>query len=164
MIEDLHWIDEGSNAMLDDLVASIEGTKTLAVVNFRPEYTPPGRTPQPTAASRCSRSAAADTRELLRDLAGEDPSLDGLDEPIHERTQGNPFFIEEIVRELAEAGHLEGERGAYRLVRPIEDAGVPATVQAVLARPHRPPRPRRQAAAPGRLGGRQGGQRPGAAD
>ena len=82
---------------------------------------------------RWSRWREADTRELLRDLAGEDPSLDGLDEPIHERTQGNPFFIEEIVRELAEAGHLEGERGAYRLARPIEDTGVPATVQAILA-------------------------------
>ena len=75
----------------------------------------------------------ADTRELLRDLAGEDPSLDGLDELIHERTQGNPFFIEEIVRELAESGYLEGERGAYRLARPVEDTGVPATVQAILA-------------------------------
>ena len=70
---------------------------------------------------------------MLRDLAGEDPSLDGLGELIHERTQGNPFFIEEIVRELAEGGYLEGERGAYRLVRPVEDTGVPPTVQAVLA-------------------------------
>ena len=70
---------------------------------------------------------------MLRDIAGEDPSLDGLEEPIHERTAGNPFFVEEIVRELVEAGHFEGERGAYRLVRPVEEAGVPATVQAVLA-------------------------------
>jgi class 3 adenylate cyclase/tetratricopeptide (TPR) repeat protein len=133
MIEDLHWIDEGSNSMLADLVDSIAGTNTLAVVNFRPEYTPPW---QDSAACRdlpLQPLERDDTRKLLRDLAGGDPSLDGLDEPIHERTQGNPFFVEEIVRELAEAGHLEGERGSYRLARPIEDAGVPATVQAVLA-------------------------------
>ena len=61
------------------------------------------------------------------------PRSTGSSELIHERTQGNPFFIEEIVRELVETGHLEGERGAYRLVRPVEDTGVPATVQAVLA-------------------------------
>ena len=73
------------------------------------------------------------TGELLRDLAGDDPSLDGLAELVHERTGGNPFFIEEVVRELVEAGYLEGERGAYRLTRPVEDAGVPATVQAILA-------------------------------
>ncbi len=133
VIEDLHWIDEGSNAMLAELVASIEGTSTLAVVNYRPEYTPPWQRSPSYRDVLLEPLAREDTRELLRDLAGEDPSLDGLDEPIHERTQGNPFFIEEIVRELAEAGHLEGERGAYRLARPIEGTGVPVTVQAVLA-------------------------------
>jgi class 3 adenylate cyclase/tetratricopeptide (TPR) repeat protein len=133
VIEDLHWIDEGSNVLLADLVASIEGTNTLALLNFRPEYSPPWRRSPSYREITLAPLAGEDTRELLRDLAGEDPSLDGLDEPIHERTQGNPFFIEEIVRELSEAGHLEGERGAYRLARPIEDAKVPVTVQAVLA-------------------------------
>jgi adenylate cyclase len=133
VVEDLHWIDEGSNVLLGDLVASIAGTNTIAVLNFRPEFSPPWRQAPSYREISLAPLAGADTRALLRDLAGEDPSLDGLDEPIHERTQGNPFFIEEIVRELAEAGQLEGERGAYRLARPIEDAGVPVTVQAVLA-------------------------------
>jgi class 3 adenylate cyclase/tetratricopeptide (TPR) repeat protein len=133
MVEDLHWVDPGSEAMLADLVDSIAGTNTLAVVNFRPEYSPPWTGSPAYRGTSLAPLARTDTQELLRDLAGEDPSLDGLDEPIHERTQGNPFFIEEIVRELAEAGHLEGERGAYRLARPIEGAGVPVTVQAILA-------------------------------
>jgi len=132
-VEDLHWMDEGSNAMLAELVDSLAGTKTLAVVNFRPEYELAwGRSPiyRGLVLEPLDRG---DTRELLRDLAGQDPSLDGLEEPIHARAGGNPFFVEEIVRELVEAGHFEGERGAYRLVRPIEAAGVPATVQAVLS-------------------------------
>ena len=133
VIEDLHWLDEGSATMLGDLVAAIEGTNTLAVVNFRPEFRPPWQGQQAYRELPLAPLTATDTRVLLRDLAGQDPSLDGLDEPIHERTQGNPFFIEEIVRELAESGHLEGERGAYRIVKPIEDARVPVTVQAVLA-------------------------------
>lgn len=133
VFEDLHWLDEGSQTMLNRLVEGIEGTNTLVLVNFRPEYEPAWTGSPVYETLELTPLARTDTRELLRDLAGEDPSLDGLDEPIHERTGGNPFFIEEIVRELAESGHLEGERGAYRLVRPIEDAGVPATVQAVLA-------------------------------
>jgi class 3 adenylate cyclase/tetratricopeptide (TPR) repeat protein len=133
VVEDLHWIDEGSNAMLADLIAAIAGTNTLAVLNFRPEYTPPWQGSPAYRSLSLGPLTRADTRELLRHLVGEDPSLDGIEEPVHERTQGNPFFIEEIVRELAEAGHLEGERGAYRLTRPIEEAGVPVTVQAVLS-------------------------------
>jgi class 3 adenylate cyclase/tetratricopeptide (TPR) repeat protein len=133
VIEDLHWIDEGSNAMLSRLVDGIEGSNTLVLVNFRPEYSPPWSASPFYATISLNPLEREDTRELLRDLAGEDPSLDGLDQPIHERTGGNPFFIEEVVRELAEAGYLEGERGGYRLARPIEDAGVPVTVQAVLA-------------------------------
>jgi class 3 adenylate cyclase/tetratricopeptide (TPR) repeat protein len=133
VIEDLHWVDDGSNAMLAGLIDSIEHTRTLALVNYRPEYKPPWSAASAFRSVELQPLAREDTAELLGDLVGEDPSLDGLDEPIHERTQGNPFFVEEIVRELAESGYLEGEQGNYRLARPIAGAGVPATVQAVLA-------------------------------
>jgi class 3 adenylate cyclase/tetratricopeptide (TPR) repeat protein len=133
VFEDLHWVDEGSQAMLRGLIEGFGETKTLVLANYRPEYTPPWHDNACWQALELAPLRQPDTRELLRDLAGEDPSLDGLDEPIHERTGGNPFFIEEIVRELAESGYLLGERGAYRLARPIEGAAVPVTVQAVLA-------------------------------
>jgi class 3 adenylate cyclase/tetratricopeptide (TPR) repeat protein len=133
VFEDLHWIDEGSQTMLAGLLQGFGGTRTLVLANHRPEYTPPWIGSPAWRTLELAPLRQADTRELLRDLAGGDPSLDGLDEPIHERTGGNPFFIEEIVRELAESGYLVGERGAYRLARPIEGAGVPVTVQAVLA-------------------------------
>ncbi|HET8814560.1 MAG TPA: adenylate/guanylate cyclase domain-containing protein [Solirubrobacterales bacterium] len=133
VFEDLHWIDEGSQTMLNGLIEGFGGTKTLVLTNYRPEYAPPWEESAAFRTLSLTPLRREDTRELLLDLAGQDPSLDGLDEPIHERTGGNPFFIEEIVRELAESGHLEGERGAYRLARPIENAGVPASVQAVLA-------------------------------
>jgi len=133
VVEDLHWMDEGSNTMLDEMVKSVAGTNTLGVLNFRPEYSLGWDGAPIYRELKLEPLGPRDTRELLRDIAGEDPSLDGLEQPIHERTRGNPFFVEEIVRELVEAGHFEGERGAYRLVRPVEEAGVPATVQAVLA-------------------------------
>lgn len=133
VIEDLHWVDEGSQAMLNGLIEGFAGTPTLVLVNYRPEYSPPWSQGAGWTELALEPLTRDHTRELLRDLAGQDPSLDGLDEPIHERTAGNPFFIEEVIRELAECGYLVGERGAYRLARPIEDAGVPASVQAVLA-------------------------------
>jgi class 3 adenylate cyclase/tetratricopeptide (TPR) repeat protein len=133
VFEDLHWVDDGSQTMLQGLIDGFGGTRTLVLANYRPEYTPSWSGDDCWQALELAPLRQEDTRELLRDLAGEDPSLDGLDEPIHERTGGNPFFIEEIVRELSESGYLEGERGSYRLAKPIEGAGVPVTVQAVLA-------------------------------
>ncbi len=133
VIEDLHWIDAGSETMLASLLEAISATHTLVVVNHRPEYTPAWSEAPVYSRLTLAPLEPTHTGELLRDLAGADPSLDGLDEPIHARTQGNPFFVEEIVRELAESEHLQGRPGAYRLVRPIDDARVPVTVQAVLA-------------------------------
>jgi len=133
VIEDLHWMDGASQAMLNGLVEGMEGTPTLVLVNYRPEHEPAWLGSPRYETIELQPLDRSDTAALLRDLTGEDPSLDGIDEPIHERTSGNPFFVEEIVRELAESGYLEGDRGAYRLARPIEDAGVPVTVQAVLA-------------------------------
>jgi adenylate cyclase len=133
VVEDLHWIDEGSEAMLADLVEAIGGTPTLLVVNYRPEYEPAWAGAPSYRGISLAPLGPADTREMLRDIAGEDPSLDGLEEPIHERAAGNPFFVEEIVRELAETGRLQGERGGYRLAGPVEGARVPASVQAILA-------------------------------
>jgi len=100
IVEDLHWIDEGSEALLGEMVNAIAGTQTLAVVNFRPEHSPGWDGASSYRTISLEPLGEADTRELLRDLAGGDPSLDGLEEPIHARTAGNPFFVEEIVREL----------------------------------------------------------------
>jgi adenylate cyclase len=133
LVEDLHWIDEASDEMLGGLIEEIAGTNTLVLVNYRPEYRPDWADSSSYAEMRLKPLTEEDTRELLGDIAGSDPSLDGLENLIHDRTQGNPFFIEEIMRDLAECGYLEGERGSYRLAKPVEDAGVPATVQAILA-------------------------------
>src|SRR5439155_22526730 len=114
VIEDLHWMDEGSESFVAEMVAAVEGTPTLILLNFRPEYEAEWTDAPVYRRVSLAPLGLDSTRELLADLAGGDPSLDGLAEMIHERTGGNPFFIEEVVRELAEAGNLQGERGAYR--------------------------------------------------
>ncbi|HEX6586751.1 MAG TPA: adenylate/guanylate cyclase domain-containing protein [Solirubrobacterales bacterium] len=133
VMEDLHWMDEGSEQIVAEVVSAVEGTATLALVNFRPEYQAEWTDSPIYRRIPLLPLGPESTAELLADLAGTDPSLDGLAELIHERTGGNPFFIEEMVRELVEAGYLEGERGGYRLTKPVDDTGVPATVQAILA-------------------------------
>src|SRR5262249_13070807 len=70
---------------------------------------------------------------LLEGLVGQDAALVPLKRLLIERTEGNPFFLEESVHALAETGALAGERGAYRLTTDVRDVHVPTTVQALLA-------------------------------
>jgi class 3 adenylate cyclase/tetratricopeptide (TPR) repeat protein len=133
LIEDVHWIDPGSEIFLTQLVEVIPGTRNLTIVNFRPEYSAEWMRKSYYRQVSLLPLGAEAIEALLADLLGGDPSLNGLPALISERTTGNPFFIEEVVRTLVESGNLEGRRGAYRLVRPVDDATVPPTVSAVLA-------------------------------
>src|SRR6516165_351914 len=133
VVEDLHWLDPASEVFLANRVEAVQGTRSLTVLNFRPEYRAPWMSRSYYRQIALAPLGAEAIEELLADLLGSDPSLDGLAELIRERTQGNPFFIEELVQALIEAGSLAGERGAYRLTAPVREDGVPASVQAVLA-------------------------------
>ena len=133
LLEDLHWIDGGSAVFLEALVEAIPGSRSLTVLNVRPEYEAEWMSKpyyQELSLVPLGPNAA---NELLCDLIGADRSLNGLSEEVRQRTGGNPFFIEEVVRGLVEDGSLEGEAGSYRLVRPIGSLSVPPTVEAVLA-------------------------------
>ena len=133
LLEDVHWIDGGTETFLTQLVEVIPGTRNLTIVNFRPEYSAPWMSRSFYRQVSLLPLGAEAIKALLADLLGSDPSLNGLPDLIQERTAGNPFFIEEVVRTLAESGNLDGKRGAYRLIRPVDDATVPPTVNTVLA-------------------------------
>lgn len=133
VVEDLHWFDPQSEIFLERLVESLLGSKTLVIANFRPEFSagwmhhPYYRqlplTPLPGKA----------VGEMLGGLLGVDLSLAPLFAFVQERTGGNPFFLEEMVRALVEDGTLAGGAGSYRLTRPLHEVQVPPSVQAVLA-------------------------------
>jgi class 3 adenylate cyclase/tetratricopeptide (TPR) repeat protein len=133
VFEDLHWIDSETQALLDALVESLPAARVLLLVNYRPEYSHAwsGRTYYTQL--RLDALPPGHAGEFLGALLGSDASLDPLKRALIERTEGNPFFLEESVRALVETGLLVGERGAYRLARPLTAIQVPATVQAVLA-------------------------------
>jgi hypothetical protein len=75
----------------------------------------------------------AETAALVSQLLGQDPSISRLGQTIVERAAGNPFFAEEIVRDLAERGVLRGEPGAYLSTAEIAEVSVPPTLQATIA-------------------------------
>ena len=133
LIEDLHWLDPGSAAFLENLVNGVLGARVLLITTFRPEYHAPWAHRSHYAQLPLLPLGEAATGELLGDLLGSHPSLDGVAELVRERTGGNPFYIEEVVQGLVEDGSLIGRRGSYELAHTIGDLRIPATIQAVLA-------------------------------
>jgi class 3 adenylate cyclase/tetratricopeptide (TPR) repeat protein len=133
VVEDLHWIDGETQAWLDLLIESVPTARVLLLVNYRPEYQHGwgGKTYYRQARIDPLPPARAD--ELLDALLGPDAGTAPLRRQLVERTEGNPFFLEESVRTLVETGVLAGERGAYRVTKEVTNLQAPATTQAILA-------------------------------
>jgi adenylate cyclase len=132
VVEDVHWIDEVSESMLADFFAVVPRTPALVLITYRPEYH--GALSRVSGAQTIALRPLTDaqTSALTAELLGSDPSLSGVAALICARAVGNPFFVEEIVRNLAERGTLYGEPGAYLLRGDVADVRVPATLQATI--------------------------------
>ena len=133
LLEDLHWFDGGSTVFLEPLLEAVVGTRALVLVNFRPEYQAPWMGRSYYHQLPLTPLGPDAIRELLDAILGTDPSINGLAELIHDRTAGNPFFTEEVVQNLIESRKLQGSKGAYCLVMPVEKLEVPSSVHALLA-------------------------------
>ena len=133
VVEDAHWIDEVSESLLADFLAVIPQTPSLMLVSYRPEYE--GALARIHGAQTIALAPLSDpeTAVLVSHLLGHDRSVGELGQTIVERAAGNPFFAEEIVRELAERGVLEGKSGAYTSTAEGAEVSVPATLQATIA-------------------------------
>jgi predicted ATPase/class 3 adenylate cyclase len=133
VFEDLHWVDSETEGFLGRLIDSLPAARVLLLVNYRTEYHHPWGSKSYYSQIRIDPMPPASVAEFLWILLGDDPGLDAVKQSLIARTDGNPFFLEENVRTLIETGALDGERGYYRLSKPLGSIQVPATVQAVIA-------------------------------
>ena len=132
VIEDLHWVDTASEEVLVKFAEALRRTESMLIGTLRPGRKRPVRAAADMAVV-LSPLGTADTMTLAAGIIGTHPSAVGLSERIAEVAAGNPFFIEEIVRDLVGQGLLAGHRGDYRLAGEVESIAAPSTVQSVLA-------------------------------
>ena len=139
IFEDLHWIDSETQGFLDALTESVASANLLLLVNYRPEYRHEWGQKTYYTQLRLAPLGKAEVEELLTFLLGTDVGATGrsplqaLKQLILDKTEGTPFFMEEVVQTLAEEGALVGERGTYRLETTPTALHIPPTVQGVLA-------------------------------
>jgi class 3 adenylate cyclase/tetratricopeptide (TPR) repeat protein len=133
VFEDLHWVDRESEAVLDSLVEGLPGAPILLLVNYRPEYDCHWGSRSAFTQLRMDPLPEESAGVLLDAMLGDDAGLSPLKRLLIERTEGNPLFLEECVRNLVETRALIGERGGYSLAVRIDDIQISATVQTLLA-------------------------------
>ncbi len=133
VFEDLHWIDSETQAFLDLLVESLPSASILLAVNYRPEYRHGWGAKTFYRQIRIDPLPPESAESFLHALLGDDASLKPLARLLIERTEGNPFFLEESVRMLIETGDLAGERGRFHLASAVESIQTPVSVQVLLA-------------------------------
>jgi class 3 adenylate cyclase/tetratricopeptide (TPR) repeat protein len=136
IVEDIHWADPAMLDLLDELSERVVGP-VLFVCPSRPDLA--ATRPTWGGGRRNHSSIALDplTPEQADRLVHELLTIDDLPPSVHarilERAEGNPFFLEEIVRQLIDEGHLVREGHRWRALDAIEQVVIPDTVQAVLA-------------------------------
>ncbi|MBI3800074.1 MAG: hypothetical protein HY268_24250, partial [Deltaproteobacteria bacterium] len=133
IFEDLHWIDAETQGVLDVLSECVASAKLLLLTNYRPEYRHEWGQKTYYTQLRLAPLGRAEAEELLTFLLGSNTSLTSVKQLILDKTQGTPFFMEEVVQTLAEEGALVGEHGSYRLAQAPTTLQLPSTVQAILA-------------------------------
>lgn len=121
IVDDLHWIDPSSDILIFRLVDAVKDTRTLLSLNYRPEYHRPWMNRSIYRHLPLATLDGAGARQLLDDLLGNDPSIQDLAQKFVSRALGNPFFIEELVRNLVETGSLAGQHNAKRLAEKLRN-------------------------------------------
>jgi class 3 adenylate cyclase/tetratricopeptide (TPR) repeat protein len=132
MFEDLHWIDDQTQEFLNLLADSIANAKILLLVNYRPQYSHQWNSKTYYTQLRLDPLGKKSADEMLAALLGDGTELVPLKHLIIEKTEGNPFFMEETVQVLLDEGALV-HNGAVHLTKPIGELKIPPTVQGILA-------------------------------
>lgn len=132
VLEDLHWIDEPSQELLEMAIARLSRAAVMILLSHRPEYRPQWRTEAAVTQVHLRPLLDADVLRIGRSLAG-GALPDELEARILAKAEGSPFFAEEITRSLVEEGFLSSGDGAVRVTRPIDEVLIPGSVREVIA-------------------------------
>jgi class 3 adenylate cyclase/tetratricopeptide (TPR) repeat protein len=131
ILENMHWVDTASEKFLAHLAAGLPGHRFLLLLTSRPGYSAPWLAPPLAEAITLEGLEATDVQGMVRTLLSAEEVSEQLFKMLAEKSEGNPLYVEEILRQLVETGGVVVENGEARLSRP--DVTVPATIHDIIA-------------------------------
>ena len=132
IIEDLHWIDRNSEDLLKDLLESISGSNVLVVSTYRPEYEESWSRKSYHNQLNLNRLLTKESTSMICSVLHTDRIDAELENVILEKTEGNPFYIEEFVKSLLDLHIIKGSDDSYSLDKDINQIDLPATIQNII--------------------------------
>jgi tetratricopeptide (TPR) repeat protein len=130
--EDLHWIDKSSEELLKYVLESIPGVRILMIFTYRSEFVHTWGAKSYHSQVMLNRLSNRESLMMVSHLLGTEELDKDLEEFILEKTEGVPFFIEELIKSLKDLKIIERENNRYRITKDIKEVTIPATVQDVI--------------------------------
>jgi class 3 adenylate cyclase/tetratricopeptide (TPR) repeat protein len=132
ILEDWHWSDETSQAALKHLIGVISPHRLMTVVTYRPDYSATWDYLSYHTPVVLKPLDQPHTGKIIKSVIGAGDLPEGLVELIHDRSGGNPLFIEEVCYSLIEEGAVVVKDGHAALTKSLENLILPDTVQAII--------------------------------
>jgi len=130
--EDLHWIDKSSEDHLKHLLESIPGARILLIFTYRPEFVHTWGAKSFHSQVNLNRLSNRESLVMVSHILGTEDIDKDLEELILKKTEGVPFFIEELIKSLKDLKIMERKDNKYHLAKDIKDLLIPSTIQDVI--------------------------------
>ena len=132
VFEDLHWIDESSEDVLKYLLEGILGARVLLLFTYRPEFVHTWGGKSYHSQVNLNRLSNRESLTMVMHLLGTDKIEGALEDFILEKTDGIPFYIEELLKSLRDLNIIEKTDETYRIAKDIQTVTIPATIEDVI--------------------------------
>jgi class 3 adenylate cyclase len=132
VLEDLHWMDQATEAFLTFTADSIPTGRVLCLFTYRPGYVQPFGNRTYHTRLVLPILSTVDTVQMARAILVTEKLPEALQALIVQKAEGNPFFVEEVVKSLRETRTIQRQGDHYVLARPLDEIVVPDTIQDVL--------------------------------
>jgi class 3 adenylate cyclase/tetratricopeptide (TPR) repeat protein len=130
--EDLHWIDKSSEESLRILLESISGARIFLIFTYRPEYVCAWSGRSYHSQVTLNRLSSRESIEMVAHLLGTSELETNLEQLILDKTEGVPFFIEEIIKSFKTLNIIKKKNNLYHLTKSLSDVSIPGTIQDVI--------------------------------